>query len=81
MRDQVKTAAICVLCRCGLDLNQPHAIVKHDYAHQDCADRYDARDLGSIDYPEDFRGIDESEDLERGDEPNEQEMTHGDYGD
>jgi hypothetical protein len=81
MDAQVKTAAICVLCKCGLDTTRPHAIVHHDYAHEDCAQRYDSRDLGAIELPEDFRGIDESEDLERGDEPSEQEMTHGDYGD
>jgi len=81
MRDTVKTMAICVLCKCGLDTTRPHAIVKHDYAHPDCADRHDARDLGGIELPEDYRGIDESEELERGDEPYEQEMSDGDYGD
>lgn len=71
MLQQVKTAAICVICKCSVDTNEPYAIVKHDYAHQDCADAYDSRDLGGIEYPEDFQGIDETEDLERGDEPQE----------
>jgi len=45
------TVAICVLCKCALDTSRPHAIVKHDYAHQDCAERYDARDMGGLDLP------------------------------
>jgi len=51
MRDQVKTMAICVLCQCGLDTTRPHAIVNHDYAHEDCAARHDSRDLGGMDLP------------------------------
>jgi len=43
---KVKTMAICVLCKCGLDLTQPHAIVKSDYAHLKCADEYDSREWG-----------------------------------
>lgn len=43
---QVRTAAICWLCKCSIDLHEPHAIVKSDYAHLDCADAYDAREWG-----------------------------------
>lgn len=39
---QVRPAAICCLCKCSIDIHAPHAIVKHDYAHLDCADAYDA---------------------------------------
>lgn len=51
MDAQVK-AAICIVCKCSLDMSAPHAIVNHDYAHLDCADAHDARDLGSLDLPE-----------------------------
>lgn len=56
MDAQVRTMAICVLCKCGLDTTRPHAIVHHDYAHQDCAARYDARDLGALPDPADTMG-------------------------
>lgn len=52
MLTRVRTAAICCVCKCSLDATQPHAIIKHDYAHLDCADAHDARDLGGIDLPE-----------------------------
>ena len=48
----VKPAAICCLCKCSLDIHEPHAIVNFNYAHLDCADEYDSRDLGGIDLPE-----------------------------
>ena len=48
---EVKSAAICCLCKCSVDLHEPYKIVKHDYAHVDCADAYDARDLGGMDLP------------------------------
>lgn len=51
MLQQVKTAAICGLCKCGLDTTEPHAIVKHDYAHLACADEHDSRDQGGGDLP------------------------------
>ncbi len=47
-------AAICCLCKCSLDIHAPHAIVKHDYAHLDCADAYDAGNLGAYYNPKDF---------------------------
>lgn len=39
-------ASVCCVCGCAVDLHAPHAILKHDYAHLDCADVYDSRDLG-----------------------------------
>ncbi len=51
---QVRPAAICCLCKCSIDIHAPHAIVKHDYAHLDCADAYDARDLGAYYNSKDF---------------------------
>ena len=44
----------CGLCRQPLDVTKPHAIVNHNWAHLECADEYDSRDLGSIDLPDDF---------------------------
>jgi len=49
---QSRTAALCFVCKCSVDAHAPHAIVNHQYAHLDCADAYDSRDLGSIDLPE-----------------------------
>jgi len=51
MDTHAKPAAICVLCKCSLDTHAPHAIVKHDYAHLDCADVYDSLDMGGMDLP------------------------------
>jgi hypothetical protein len=45
-------AAICCVCKCSVDTSEPLAIIGSDYAHLDCADEYDSRDLGSIDLPE-----------------------------
>jgi hypothetical protein len=44
-------AAICVVCHCSVDTHEDHAIVRHEYAHLDCADAYDSRDLGGMDLP------------------------------
>ena len=44
--------AICCLCRCSLDQAAPHAIVNSEFAHLDCADAYDAHDLGALETPE-----------------------------
>jgi len=52
---------ICSLCRQLLDVTAPHAIVNHDYAHLDCADEFDSRDLGSIDLPDDREPIEEED--------------------
>jgi len=46
-------ATFCSLCRQPLDVTGPHAIVRSDYAHLDCADEHDSRDLGAIDMPDD----------------------------
>lgn len=43
---EVKPVAICVVCKCAIDLNAPYAIVKSDYAHLDCADAYDRCEWG-----------------------------------
>jgi hypothetical protein len=48
---QVRAAAICYVCKCSVDIHEPHAIIKFEYAHLDCADAYDARDLGGLDLP------------------------------
>lgn len=48
MLDRVRTADICFVCKCSLDTTAPHAIVNHEYAHLDCADTWDARDLGAV---------------------------------
>jgi hypothetical protein len=61
---QVRAAAICCICKCSVDIHAPHAIVKHDYAHLDCADAYDAQDLGSIDLIEDVFAMDEETEFE-----------------
>lgn len=53
---EVKAAAICGICKCSLDIHAPHAIVNHDYAHLDCADEYDSRDLGGLPDPGDLMG-------------------------
>lgn len=47
----VHAAAICVVCKCSVDVNAPHAILQHDYAHLDCADEFDSRDAGGQDLP------------------------------
>lgn len=64
MDAQVSTFAVCVLCKEFLDTTQPHAIVKHDYAHLHCADEYDARDLGGLPDPGDLMGSEWPEDEE-----------------
>lgn len=46
MDAQVSTVMVCVLCNDFLDTTQPHAIVKHDYAHLNCADEYDSHEWG-----------------------------------
>ena len=43
MDAQTSTAAICCVCKEFLDTLAPHAILKFDYAHIDCADAYDAQ--------------------------------------
>lgn len=43
MDAQVSTTVLCCVCKQFLDTLAPHAIVKSDYAHIDCADAYDAR--------------------------------------
>lgn len=47
-------ASVCCVCGCAVDLHAPHAILKHDYAHLDCADVYDSRDLGALEPPDRF---------------------------
>ena len=39
---QARAAAICCVCKCSVDVNAPHAIIKFEYAHLNCADAYDA---------------------------------------
>lgn len=53
---QVHAAAICIVCKCSVDVHAPHAILQHDYAHLDCADEYDSRDLGALPDPGDLMG-------------------------
>lgn len=55
MLTKVTNAAICCVCKCSVDTHAPHAILHHEYAHLDCADEYDSRDLGGIDLPERVR--------------------------
>jgi len=49
-----RKAVICCVCRCSLDETAPHAILNSEFAHLDCADAYDARDLGASETPELF---------------------------
>lgn len=68
MDAQVSTVAVCSLCNGFLDTTQPHAIVKHDYAHLDCADAHDSKDLGGLPDPGDLMGsewpdIDDEDDV------------------
>ena len=46
MDDQLKTIAVCCVCKDWLDLREPHAIVKSDYAHLKCADDFDSCEWG-----------------------------------
>jgi len=54
MLDRVRNSDICFVCKCALDASAPHAEINFRHAHLNCADIYDARDLGSIEVPERF---------------------------
>jgi hypothetical protein len=47
-------AIICCVCLCSLDDTAPYAILDSDFAHLDCADAYDAQDLGAVETTEFF---------------------------
>lgn len=57
-------AAICLICGCSLDLSKKFKVINSHAVHEDCADIYDSRDLGSIDLPErisDWFGVEEDD--------------------
>lgn len=55
MMTRARAADICFVCHCAVDTTAPYAMFGQTrIAHLDCADAYDARDLGSIERPEDF---------------------------